>query len=250
MIRANLEGQVAIVTGGARGIGAAIARRLADSGALVVVGDRDEEPAVATARSIEESGGRAEGVGVDVTDAAATEALFAGVAERHERLDVLVNNAGITKDALLVSMKEGDWQKVLDVNLNGLARCTRLALRPMMAARRGSIVNLSSIQAVRGGRGQANYAAAKAGVLALTRAVALEMAARGVRANAVLPGFITTDLTAMLERRAGDQILELIPAGRFGTPEDVAGLVLFLCSEDASFITGQGFAVDGGMSIQ
>ncbi|MDJ0521574.1 MAG: 3-oxoacyl-ACP reductase FabG [Planctomycetota bacterium] len=250
MIRTHLEDQVALVTGGARGIGAAIASRLAAGGAHVIVnyrGSEDDANAVVTA--IHAAGGSAEALQADVADAQATETLFRGVFSEHGRLDILVNNAGVAKDALLATMRDRDWQKVIDVNLGGLQRCTRLALQRMMPARSGCIVNLSSIQALRGGRGQANYAAAKAGVLGLTRAAALEVADRGIRINAVLPGFIETDMTAMIQRRAGDEVLARIPAGRFGTPEDVAGLVLFLCSEDAAYITGQAFTVDGGMSI-
>ena len=246
----DMGGRIAVVTGAATGIGAAIATRLGASGATVIVNHLDTEAeAEATAAAIREAGGQAEVAQTDVTDVEQTEALFREIVKQHGRLDVLVNNAGIVKDAPLAGMRELDWQRVLDVNLGGVMRCTRLALRPMMSARTGCIVNLSSIQAIRGGRGQANYAAAKAGVLALTRAAALEVADRGVRVNAVLPGFIETDMTALVRRRAGDEVLSHIPAGRFGTPQDVAGLVLFLCSDDAAYITGQSFTVDGGLSI-
>jgi len=248
MSAADMAGQVALVTGAARGIGAAIAKRLAAHGATVIASDRDPE-VEQVAAAILEAGGAAEAAQADVTDAQATEAVFQDLLARHGRLDIAVHNAGITKDALLVGMRDKDWQAVLDVNLTGVQRCTRLALRPMMQARRGCIVNLGSIQALRGGRGQANYAAAKAGVVALTRAAALEVADRGVRVNAVMPGFIDTDMTATIRRRAGDEVLARIPAGRFGTPEDVAGLVLFLCSADAAYITGQAITVDGGLSL-
>ncbi len=251
MTREDLAGKIAVVTGAARGIGAAIAQRLAAAGATVVVNYRgSEEAALAVVAAIEAAGGKAEALQADVSDAAATEALFKDVLARHGGLDLLVNNAGVAKDGLLVTMRDRDWQRVLDVNLTGLQRCTRLALHHMMQKRSGVIVNLSSIQALRGGRGQANYAAAKAGVVALSRAAALEVADRGVRVNAVLPGFIETDMTAMIQRRAGDEVLARIPAGRFGTPDDVAGLVLFLCSDDAAYITGQALTVDGGMSAQ
>lgn len=250
MIRTDLSGKIALVTGAGRGIGAAIARRLGANGATVIVNYRSSaEEAEAVAAAIRADGGNAEALQADMGDAAATEALFKDVLARHGTLDLLVNNAGIVKDTLLVSMREPDWQKVIDVNLTGLMRATRLALRHMMRTRTGSIVNLASIQAIRGGRGQANYAAAKAGVLGLTRAAALEVADRGVRINAVLPGFIETDMTKVIQRRAGDQVLAQIPQARFGSPDDVAGLVLFLCSDDAAYITGQALTVDGGLSI-
>ena len=249
-MQVDLQDQVALVTGAGRGIGAAIAHALGASGATVIVNHRaSEAEARAVSEAIEAAGGRAEPVQADVSDAATCEAMFKDVLARHGRLDILVNNAGVIKDAPLAGLREPDWQKVIDVNLTGTMRCTRLALRPMMSARSGRIINLSSIQALRGGRGQANYAAAKAGVLALTRATALEVADRGVTANAVLPGFIETDMTALLRRRAGEQVLERIPAGRYGTPEDVAGVVLFLCADAAAYVTGQALTVDGGLSI-
>ncbi len=246
----EFTGQVALVTGASRGIGAAIARRLAADGAFVYVNDRDpNEAAKSVASGIREAGGRAEAVFADVADTQAVEAMFRAVESEHGRLDVLVNNAGIVKDGLLATMRDQDWQRVLDVNLGGAMICTRRALRLMMPARRGRIVNTSSIQALRGGRGQANYAAAKAGLLAFTRATALEVADRGIRVNAVLPGFIDTDMTARVKRVGGDQVLERIPVGRLGTPDDVAGVVRFLCSADAEYVTGQGFVIDGGLTI-
>lgn len=249
MMQVDLQEQVALVTGAGRGIGAAIARRLAANGATVIVSDvGSPDAADETVAAIVAAGGTARAVLADVADPAAVDALFADVLEQNGRLDILVNNAGVAKDALLATMRDIDWRKVFDVNVDGTMRCMRLALRTMMRARSGSIVNLGSIQALRGGRGQANYAAAKAAVVALTRAAALEVADRGVRINAVMPGFIATDMTAVIQRRAGEEVLAHIPAKRFGTPEDVAGLVLFLCSEDASYITGQALTVDGGLS--
>jgi 3-oxoacyl-[acyl-carrier protein] reductase len=246
----DLGDKIALVTGAGRGIGAAIAKRLGAHGAYVIVNYRSSaKEAEEVAASIRSAGGRATPVQGDIADAESTEALFKGILDEHGTLDLLVNNAGIVKDGLLASMREPDWQKVIDLNLTGVMRTTRLALRHMLRARTGSIVNLASIQAIRGGRGQANYAAAKAGVLGLTRAAALEVADRGVRINAVLPGFISTDMTQVIQRRAGEQVLAQIPMGRFGAPEDVAGLVLFLCSDDAAYITGQSFTVDGGLSI-
>jgi 3-oxoacyl-[acyl-carrier protein] reductase len=249
VIRADLAGRVALVTGGARGIGAAVARRLAASGAAVLVNyQKAAEAANALVAEIRAKGGDAEAVAADVSRPEEAEAMFRGLLERRGRLDVLVNNAGIVKDSLLLTMRPADWHRVREVDVDGVWLCTRLALEPMLRARSGRIVNVASVAAIRGGRGQTNYAAAKGAVLSFTRAVAMEVADRGIQANAVLPGFVETDMTAQVRRRAGDQILARIPAGRYGTPEDVAGLVLFLCSDDAAYITGQAFVVDGGMS--
>lgn len=245
-----LTNKIAIVTGASRGIGAAIAKRLAAEGAAVVVnyaGSKDAAEAVVA--EIEAAGGTAEAFQADISDPAQVKALFDHVLDRHGRIDVLVNNAGITKDTLILTMRETDWQRILDVNLSGSFHCTKAALRPMLRARAGKIVNLASISAIRGGRGQANYAAAKGGIVSFTRATALEVAERGIQVNAVLPGFIETDMTKVIQRRAGDQVLERIPAGRFGKPEDVAGMVCFLCTEEADYVTGQAFSVDGGMSV-
>jgi 3-oxoacyl-[acyl-carrier protein] reductase len=250
VIRADLTDRVAVVTGASRGIGAAVARRLGANGARIVVNyARGEEPARAVVAAIEAAGGRAEVAPADVSKEDEVRAMFDGVLERHGRLDVLVNNAGIVKDTLLLQMKEADWRRVQEVDVDGVFRCTRRALEAMFPARSGRVVNVASVSAVRGGKGQANYAAAKGAVLSFTRACALEVADRGITVNAVLPGFVETDMTASVRRRAGDAVLSRIPAGRYGTPDDVAGLVLYLASDDAAWVTGQGFVVDGGASV-
>ena len=241
---------VALVTGASRGIGAAIAERLAAAGFLIGVNYAGSEDAAGhVVARIQEAGGAAEALQADVSDPKASDALVDGMVDRHGRLDVLVNNAGVTKDGLLMSMRDADWRKVMDVNLDGAFRITRRTLRHMLRARAGRIVNVASISAIRGGRGQANYAAAKAALVAFTRSAALEVAERGIQVNAVLPGFIETDMTQVIRRRAADEVLARIPCGRFGTPEDVAGLVNFLASDDAAWITGQAYVVDGGMSV-
>jgi len=246
----SLHGRVALVTGGSRGIGAATCRRLCAAGATVVANYVSQAKAAEDlVASLVASGGKAEAVSADVADDAAAGALVAGVLERHGRLDVVVNNAGIIKDSLLLTMRTEHWRRVMAVDVDGVFHVTRHALTAMWKAASGSIVNVASVAAIRGGRGQTNYAAAKGAVLSFTRAVAVEAAERGVRVNAVLPGFIDTDMTAAVKRRAGDQVLARIPMARLGTPDDVAALVLFLAGDDAGYITGQGFVVDGGMSV-
>jgi 3-oxoacyl-[acyl-carrier protein] reductase len=246
----SFAGRVALVTGGSRGIGAATCRRLAAAGASVVVNYVSQAKAADDlVASIQALGGRAEAAAGDVSDDAAAQALVEGVLARHGRLDVVVNNAGIIKDGLLLTMRPEHWRRVQAVDVDGVYHVTRHALGAMWKAGGGSLVNVASVAAIRGGRGQTNYAAAKGAVLSFTRAVAVEVAERGIRVNAVLPGFIDTDMTAAVKRRAGDQVLARIPMGRLGTPDDVAGLVVFLAGDDAAYVTGQGFVVDGGMSV-
>lgn len=247
---AEFAGRTAIVTGAARGIGLAIAERLATGGADVALCDILEEQARAAAADIAgKYGVRAEGHRVDVSDAAAVGAFVDAVAASFGRIDILVNNAGIARDALLFRMSDEDFQKVLDVNLNSVFYFCRAVGRLMAKQRYGRIINISSVIGVMGNAGQANYAAAKGGVIALTKSVAKELASRGVTVNAVAPGFIETDMTAALPEEVKATYLRQIPLGRFGKPTDVAGVVAFLASEEASYLTGHVLFVDGGLMI-
>jgi 3-oxoacyl-[acyl-carrier protein] reductase len=246
----RLEGKTALVTGASRGIGAAIALRLASEGAAVVVnysGSRDA--ALAVVGAIVEAGGVASAVQADVSDRAACASLVDSVITEHGRLDVLVNNAGITRDGLIVRMSDEDWDRVIALNLTGVFSMTRAAAKVMMKARSGSIVNIASVVGISGNAGQANYAAAKAGVIGLTKSVARELASRKVRCNAVAPGFIETDMTAALTEQQRDAVAAAIAMGRFGSGSDVAAAVAFLASDDAGYVTGQVLAVDGGMTF-
>jgi 3-oxoacyl-[acyl-carrier protein] reductase len=238
---ASLEGRTALVTGGSRGIGRAIALELGRAGAAVVVGYRggkDEAEAVAA-----EIGGRA--VQADVADPEAAKALV----EEAGDLDILVNNAGITRDGLLARMPDEDWRDVIETNLSAMFYTCRAVARPMMKRRGGSIVNISSIVGVHGNPGQTNYAAAKAGIIGFTKSLARELGSRGVRANVVAPGYVSTQLTNVLPDEAKDAMLAATPLGRLGDPADIAGAVRFLCSDDASFITGEVLLVDGGLGM-
>jgi 3-oxoacyl-[acyl-carrier protein] reductase len=244
----DLSGKVALVTGGGRGIGRACCLALAEAGAAVAVNySRSAEAAQEVKQAIEAKGGRAEAIGADVASLEEAQAMFAKVKEAFGTLDILVNNAGVIHDTLLLTMKPDQWNKVLGVSLNGAFHCTRLAAEIMMRKRAGKVINISSVVAVQGGRGQTNYAAAKAGLVAFTRACAAEMGGRGIQFNAVLPGMIVTDMSEKVRKHAGDQIMARIPAGRFGEPEDVARLVVFLASPASEYINGQAIAVDGGL---
>jgi 3-oxoacyl-[acyl-carrier protein] reductase len=243
---ASLDGQTALVTGASRGIGRAVALALAAEGAEVVVNYASSpEAAEAVVAEIQAKGGSAYALKADVSDEASVDDLIKTVLKRSERIDVLVNNAGITRDGLLMRMKTEDWQAVINLNLTGVFLCTRAVARPMLKQRSGRIINITSVVGLMGNAGQANYAAAKAGVVGLTRSSAKEMASRGITVNAVAPGFIATDMTKDLE---ADAILSAIPLGRFGSPDQVAGAVRFLAADPAAaYITGQVLQVDGGM---
>jgi 3-oxoacyl-[acyl-carrier protein] reductase len=245
------EGRVAIVTGGGRGIGRAIAVRLAEEGANLTVSYRsNDDAAEETAESVREAGAKCELFKGDVASPTDVEALFEGVSEAYGRVDILVNNAGITRDNLMMRMKEDEFDEVLRTNLKGTYLCTRAALRPMVRARWGRILNVSSVVGLVGNAGQANYAASKAGIIGFTKSVAREVAQRGITVNAVAPGYVETELTGSLPEDVKAQIRGQVPMGRFGEAEEVAEVVAFLAGEGAGYVTGQTIAVDGGMTMQ
>jgi 3-oxoacyl-[acyl-carrier protein] reductase len=241
----RLDGRVALVTGGSRGIGAAISRELASAGARVAINYR------AGRKAAEEVAGEVGGITVaaDVADAADVAVLVETVERDLGEIDVLVNNAGITRDTLIARMTDDDWAQVIDTNLRGAFLTCRAVSRKMLRRRAGAIVNISSVVGVRGNPGQANYAASKAGIIGMTKALARELGSRGVRANAVAPGYVDTELTDVLPENAKQAILAATPLGRLGRPEDVAGAVRFLCSDEAAFVTGEVLLVDGGLGM-
>jgi 3-oxoacyl-[acyl-carrier protein] reductase len=244
----EFNGKVALVTGSARGIGREIAARLAREGAETVMSDVVDEGATAEAvEALRSAGLKARYIKLNVADAGEVDAALEGIVKESGKLDLLVNNAGITRDALVVRMKDEDWDSVLAVNLKGCFNCTRAALRIMMKQRSGSIVNVASLSGVAGNPGQANYSASKAGVIGLTMTTAKEMASRGIRVNAVAPGLIDTDMTRKIPEEMRKGMMEQIPLRRMGTAAEVAEAVLFLLSDRASYVTGQVLGVNGGM---
>lgn len=244
-----LAGKIALVTGAGRGIGRAIAERFAQEGADVALCGRTPATLEAVAAQVRAAGRQALPLTVDVTQAAAVEGMVQSVLDKFGRLDILVNNAGVTRDALLIRMKDAEWDEVLAVNLKGTFLCTRAVARVMMRQRSGRIINLASIVGLTGNAGQTNYAASKAGILGLTKSVAKELAGRGVTVNAIAPGFIETEMTQGLSDEVKAHWRGVIPLQMFGQPEDVASAAVFLASEGARYITGHVVTVDGGLSM-
>ena len=247
----DLGGRSALVTGGSRGIGRAVVLRLAGQGADVAFSYRGNEEAARTCTAeVEGLGRRALAVQADVTDPAAAEALVGKALEAFGKVDILVNNAGITRDDLIMRMGVDTWREVLETNLFGAFYATKAVMRPMLRARYGRIVNMTSVAGIAGNAGQANYSSAKAGLIGLTKATAREVASRGITANAVAPGFVLTELTESLPENIKSAILAATPLGRFATPDEIAAAVAFLASDDAAYITGHVLTVDGGLVMQ
>mgnify|MGYP002859063674 CR=1 FL=1 len=243
----ELNSKCVVVTGAARGLGQAIAIKFAEAGANIALCDLQEDWLSETVEKVKSLGSRAETYGINVADAEHVVEGIKAIESDFGQIDVLVNNAGITKDGLLMRMSEADWDAVIDVNLKGVFLCTKAVMRGMMKQRSGTIVNIASVIGLMGNAGQANYAASKGGVISFTKTVAKELASRNVRCNAVAPGFIRTAMTDLLEEDVQIKMKELIPLSRFGEPDDVANVVLFLASDASSYVTGQVLSTCGGM---
>lgn len=246
----SLSGKIAVVTGGSRGIGRAVALKLAQAGCKVVINyNQAANEAQSIVQLIQEQGGEAQAIQADVSQTAEAAKLIDTVVKSLGRIDILVNNAGITRDKLLMQMSEGDWDTVLNTNLKGAYNCTKAVMRPMLKQRAGRIINITSISGMMGSGGQANYSAAKAGLIGFTKALAREVASRNITVNAVAPGFIETDMTNSLAEEFKQKAMAQIPLERFGKPEDIAEAVAFLAGDGASYITGHVLTVDGGISM-
>ncbi len=249
-MKIDLADKIALVTGGARGIGRETSLVLAEAGATVIINyKKSSEKAEAVSNAISERGGACCIFQADVSDPQETTRLFDHIRDKYGKIDILVNNAGVIKDNLLLSMRLSEWDAVIDTNLKGAFLCAQKAAEMMIVRHSGKIINMSSIASQKAVRGQSNYAASKGGLVSFTRACAVELAGKGIQVNAVLPGLIQTDMTRRTIKRAGDKIDGMIPAGRIGTPSDVANLIVFLVSDKADYITGQAILVDGGMSV-
>jgi 3-oxoacyl-[acyl-carrier protein] reductase len=246
----DLSGRIALVTGGSRGIGKACGLLLSGAGAQVIINyNKSKEKAEAVRKESAGLGIEADIFQADISKPEEVKKLFDYIGKKFGKLDILINNAGIIKDNLLPSMELPDWDRVHDVNLRGAFLCTKSAAEMMIPGHSGKIINIASTGAIRGGRGQTNYASAKGGLVSFTRACAVELAGKGIQVNAVLPGMIITEMSKRVRKRAGDKILDRIPISRFGKPIDIANLVVFLASDKADYITGQSIPVDGGLSV-
>lgn len=245
----NLANRVVVITGAARGIGFAIAEAFVSQKAKVIIIDIMPDAVDSAVKSLNNHGGTAFGYTGNVTDSAGIETIFADIITQHGAIDCLVNNAGVTRDNLLLRMREEDWQLVMDINLKGSFICTQKVFKHMMKARKGSIINIASVIGIMGNAGQANYAASKGGLIAFTKSCAKEFAGRGVRVNAVAPGFIETEMTASLSAEVRSEYGKVIPLQKMGSPLDVANLCLFLAGDASAYITGQTVAVDGGLTM-
>jgi 3-oxoacyl-[acyl-carrier protein] reductase len=245
----RLKDQVILITGSARGIGKEIATRFAHEGAIVIISDIDSEMTAATTNEFINKGFTATGIPCDVSNADSVQEMMDKILDIHKRIDILINNAGITRDNLLLKMTDPEWDSVISVNLRGTFICTRSALKPMVKAKKGKIISIASIIGIKGNAGQANYAASKAGIIAFSKSVAKEYGSRGITANAVAPGYIATEMTARLSDKVKEDIQAGIPLKKLGSPRDVAEACLFLASPSADYITGQTIVVDGGMEI-
>ncbi|VAX35154.1 3-oxoacyl-[acyl-carrier protein] reductase [hydrothermal vent metagenome] len=245
----KFKDKVAFITGSTRGIGKEIAFTFAKEGAIVVILGRNGVLADQVKDKIIEQGGQAESFACDVTSLQNVQEIVNKVLDKHKRIDILVNNAGITKDNLLLRMSESDWDEVIKINLRGVFNCTKIIMKVMLKAKQGRIINISSIIGITGNAGQANYAASKAGMIGFTKSIAREIASRSITVNAVAPGYIQTDMTEQLPEASREAILKSIPLGRLGLASDIAGICLFLASEEGAYITGQTIVVDGGMAI-
>ena len=244
-----LKEQVVLITGSARGIGKEIALTFAQEGATTVISDINTDAADATAEEFKKQGFDASSFACDVTNMQSVEEMVNKILDKYKRIDILINNAGITKDNLLLRMSEGEWDAVISTNLKGVFTCTKIVIKSMLKAKKGKVINIASIIGIVGNAGQANYAASKAGIIGFTKSIAKEFASRHITANAVAPGYIQTEMTEKLNDKAREEIFKAIPLGKLGTPKDVANTCLFLASPDADYITGQTIVVDGGMAI-